>query len=547
MTDPAAPPIPILEDPLAPAPPPKPTPSQYQATLDEAVALRQRPYSSQGLEPIARQHQKDRMTVWERIGVLTPDRPDVLFENWGPNLDGASLVAAVLRIDGRDVALYAHDFTIRAGSMDATNGKKLARLFQLAGERGLPLIGRNDSAGAFVPAGVGGLDGYAEAFTALRKLSGVVPSILCMFGFNAGGGSYLPRQGSFVIQPEDTFFGLTGPGVVKSVLGEDVTPDELGGPRVHGASGVADLTVADEVAALRTARRLLAYLPSDNHSLAPFQPTSDPIERSTAELDTLLRKAFESPTGFNTPFDIGLLLQQVCDHGDYFELQPLRARNMVTAFGRLGGHVVGFVANNSAVASGQIDVGAALKAARFIRFCNLYNIPLVFVEDTTGFLPGREQETAGIVHAGRAMLDAIVDVRTPRILLLVRNAFGGAYASFNNYPTGADLVIALPTTRVAVMGPAGKEFVYKDELRKARAEASRLEPEAARAFLKAREAELSARYEKELMNPREALSLGSISRLVMPTELRRTLGEAVSFFLRHYTPSPMGGPQREFH
>jgi acetyl-CoA carboxylase carboxyltransferase component len=426
----------------------------------------------------------------------------------------------------------------------------------------------NDSAGAYVPAGVGGLDGYAEAFTALRKISGVVPSIMCMFGFNAGGGSYLPRQGSFVIQPGDTFFGLTGPGVVKSVLGEDVSPEDLGGPKVHGASGVADLTVADEVAALRTVVRLLGYLPSDNRSLAPFQPTSDPLDRSTSELDTLLRKTFDSPTGFNTPFDISLLIQQVCDHGDYFELQPARARNMITAFGRVGGHVVGFVANNSAVASGQIDVAAAYKAARFIRFCNLYNVPLLFVEDTTGFLPGREQESLGIVQAGRALLDAIVDVRTPRILLLVRNAFGGAYASFNNYATGADLVLALPTTRVAVMGPAGKEFVYKDELRAARSEAKRREAagaserraagmedararaeakEEAAAWLRAREAELSARYERELMNPREALSLGSISRIVQPTELRAVLGESLAFFMRHYVPSPMSGPQREFH
>jgi acetyl-CoA carboxylase carboxyltransferase component len=398
-----------------------------------------------------------------------------------------------------------------------------------------------------VPAGVGGLDGYAEAFTALRKISGVVPSLMCMFGFNAGGGSYLPRQGSFVIQPGDTFFGLTGPGVVKSVLGEDVTPDDLGGPKVHGASGVADLTVADEVAALRTAVRLLGYLPSNNHSSAPFLPTSDPLERETMELDTLFRKAFESPSGFNTPFDISFLIQQVCDHGDYFELQPARARNMITAFGRIGGHVVGFVANNSAVASGQIDVAAAYKAARFIRFCNVYNLPILFVEDTTGFLPGREQESLGIVQAGRALLDAIVDVRTPRILLLVRNAFGGAYASFNNYPTGADLVLALPTTRVAVMGPAGKEFVYKDELRKIRAEGAKMDRETGAAFLKAREAELNARYEKELMNPREALSLGSISRVVMPVELRAAIARAFAFYMRHYTPSTMTGPQREFH
>jgi acetyl-CoA carboxylase carboxyltransferase component len=194
-------------------------PGLYEESLKQGYKLIQRPKKAAGINAITRQHAKKRMTIWERISVLTDESPTVLFQNWGKNLDGASLVTAVVKINGRDVALYGHDFTVRAGSMDATNGKKLARLFELAGKRKIPLVGLNDSAGAYVPAGVGGLDGYAEAFTALRKISGVVPSIMCMFGFNAGGGSYLPRQGSFMIQPNDTFFGLTGPGVVKSVLG----------------------------------------------------------------------------------------------------------------------------------------------------------------------------------------------------------------------------------------------------------------------------------------------------------------------------------------
>jgi acetyl-CoA carboxylase carboxyltransferase component len=543
-------------------------PGGYEEAMREGHDLVQRPIRSVSIDQIEKQHSKNRMTVWERIRVLTDKEPYVLYQNWGKNLDGASLVTAVLNINGRDVACYGHDFTVRAGSIDATNGSKLARLFRLAGEKGIPLIGMNDSAGAFVPAGVGGLDGYAEAFTALRKISGVVPSIMCMFGFNAGGGSYLPRQGSFVIQPNETFFGLTGPGVVKSVLGEEITPEDLGGPKVHGASGVADLTVADELAALRQAVRLLSYLPDNNSVSPPYEETSDPTDRKTWEINTLLKKAFNSPTGFNTPFDVSIIIQQVCDYGDYFELQPERAKEAVTAFGRLGGHVVGFVANNSAVASGQIDCDSAVKIARFVRFCNIYNIPIIFMEDTTGFLPGREQEARGIVQAGRSMLDAIVDVRTPRILLLLRNAFGGAYASYNNYPTGADLVLALPTTRLAVMGPAGKEFVYKDELRKVRGQAAEMvkkgtqqrtaagmdgaeakrdaEKEAAE-WLKAEEAALNRRYEKELMNPKEGLALGSISSLVMPTDLREVLCRNMQFFLRHYKPSPMGGPQREFH
>jgi len=543
-------------------------PGPYEDTLHEAHEIIRKPYASPGLSNIQRQHQKQRMTVWERIKVLTKKAPKVLFQNWGPNLDGASLVTAVIEIEGRDVAVYGHDFTVRAGSMDATNGKKLAKLYELAGNRKIPLIGMNDSSGAFVPAGVGGLDGYAEAFTALRKISGVVPSIMCMFGFNAGGGSYLPRQGSFLIQPKETFFGLTGPGVVKSVLGEDISADELGGPKIHSQTGVTDITAEDEVTALQTALELLRYLPSSNGEMAPFQNTSDPIERKTWDIDLLFKKAFNSPTGFNTPFDVSIIIQQICDHGDYFEIQPERARNTITCFGRLGGNVVGFIANNSAVGSGQIDIDAAYKNARFIRFCNLYNIPVIFMEDTTGFLPGREQESGGIVQAGRAMLDAIIDLRTPRFLVLIRNAIGGAYASYNNYPTGADLVVALPTTRVAVMGPPGMEFVYKDELRALRnglkqridqekknlktegLKGSSLDSEAksrAAEWLAVEETKLAKRYEKELMNPKEALSLGSISQIVMPSDLRQLLAEHMAFHLRHYEPKPFAGVQREFH
>lgn len=543
-------------------------PGLYEQALKAGWELQQRPYEAASVRNTQRQHQKHRMTIWERIECLADEEPTVLFQNWGPNLDGASLVTAIIKVNGRDVAIYGHDFTVRAGSMDATNGKKLARLFELAAKRQIPLVGLNDSAGAYIPAGVGGLDGYADAFTALRKISGVVPSIMCMFGFNAGGGSYLPRQGSFLIQPNETFFGLTGPGVVKSVLGEDVTPDELGGPGVHSQSGVTDFVVPDEVAALRKVRELLNYLPSYNGELAPHQPSSDPVNRKTWDIDILLKKAFNSPTGFNTPFDISILIQQLCDHGDFLEIQPERARNTITALGRMGGNVVGFVANNSAVSSGQIDIDAAYKNARFIRFCNLYNIPIIFLEDTTGFLPGREQESRGIVQAGRAMLDAIVDLRTPRFLVLVRNAFGGAYASYNNYPTGADFVVALPTTRVAVMGPAGVEYVYKDELRKIRGavkgkiaaetaaqKAAGLDDAAAGEaaeqlvadWVKAEEQLLAQRYERELMNPNEALSLGSISQIVMPSDLRQVLAEHMDFCLRHYEPSPLQSVQREFH
>jgi acetyl-CoA carboxylase carboxyltransferase component len=352
-----------------------------------------------------------------------------------------------------------------------------------------------------------------------------------------------------VIQAGDTFIGLTGPGVVKSVLGEDVSADDLGGPGVHSQSGVADLTAPDEVGALRQAMRLLTYLPNNNRENAPFSETSDPADRFTLEEHLLFRRTFNSPAGMNAPLDITLFLQQICDHGEYFELQPTRARNLVTAFGRIAGHVVGFVANNSAVASGQIDIGAARKGTRFIRFCNVYNIPMIFLEDTTGFLPGTEQEAGGIILEGRRFLDSIIDLRTPSMTLIIRNAFGGAYASYNSHFTGADMVFTMPMARIAVMGPAGKDFVYKDELR-AIAEnykkgASDDEASATRAR-DAALAELSDRYERDLMNPKEALSLGSVSRVVMPGTSRRVLSENLEFLMRTYDAAPMSGPQREF-
>ena len=524
--------------------------SRYDEMVDRAKALKERPLHGGGEERVRTQHSKGRMTVWERIRVLTDCEPHITFQNWGAHLDGAGIVTGILSIGGRDVALYGHDFTVRAGSMDATNGAKLARQILMAGEHGIPLIGLNDSAGAFVPAGVGGLDGYSEAFSAMRKISGVVPSIMCMFGYNAGGGAYLPRQGSFLIQPQETFFGLTGPDVVREALGEDITPDELGGPSVHSRSGVVDLSAGDELGALRTAVRLLGYLPDNNRSLSPFTETSLDLDGYVEEEAILLRKTFGASTGFNTPFDMRLFLQQLVDYGDYFELQPARGKQLITAFGRMGGHVVGFLANNSAFNSGNIDVDASRKGTKFIRFCNLFNTPVIFLEDVSGYAPGSEQERAGIVQAGRELLDSIVDLRVPRLTLIVRNAFGGAYCAWNSYHIGADFVFALPSARIAVMGPAGRQFVYKDEYRKilkeygntAKKSTQNKEGEARRDEALS---ELNERYERELLNPEEALKLGSVSSLVMPGYSRKVLGSTLKYLLRHYETCPLGGPQRE--
>ena len=544
-----------LSNPFESSPSTSPRANERSIDYDEMIArgeeLIAKPLLGGGKTKVRVQHSKGRMTVWERIKVLTDEEAHITFQNWGPELDGASIVTGILNIKGRDVAVYGHDFTVRAGSMDATNGAKLARHILMAGEHGIPLIGMNDSAGAFVPAGVGGLDGYSEAFRAMRKINGVVPSIMLMFGYNAGGGAYLPRQGSYLIQPEHTFFGLTGPAVVKETMGEDISADDLGGPLVHSQSGVVDLSVPDELGALRTTLRLLSYLPDNNHSFAPFRETSDPIDVYVGEEEVLLRKAFTNPiTGFNTPFDMRLFLQRLVDHGDYFEVQPTRAKQVITAYGRMGGHVVGCIANNSSVASGNIDVHAARKCARFIRFCNLYNIPVIFLEDVVGFAPGSEQEGAGIVQAGRELLDSIIDLRVPRLTLILRNAFGGAYASWNSYHVGADFVFALPTARIAVMGPAGRQFVYKEEFKDIlqkfefnlkegidESEAIRIRDVAM--------ARLTQKYERQLLNPEEALRLGSVSQIVLPGYSRKVLGQTLNYLMRHYQPSPMSSPQRE--
>ena len=523
----------------------------YEKMLTRGEELLQKPLLGGGESKVRVQHSKGRMTVWERIKVLTSYEPHITFQNWGSDLDGAGIVTGILNIDGRDVAFYGHDFTVRAGSIDATNGSKIARQILMAGDHGIPLIGMNDSAGAYVPAGVGGLDGYSEAFAAMRKISGVVPSVMLMFGYNAGGGAYLPRQGAFVIQPDDTFFGLTGPDVVREALGENISADDLGGPKVHSKSGVVDLIAPDELGALKSALRLLSYLPDNNYSAPPITSTSLTLDDYVEEEAILLHKTFTNPiTGFNTPFDMCLLLQHLVDYGDYFEIQQLRAKQLITAFARMGGNVVGFIANNSAFASGNIDTEASRKGAKFIRFCNLYNIPVIFLEDVSGYAPGSEQERAGVVQAGRELLDAIVDLRVPRLTLIVRNAFGGAYCAWNSYHVGGDFIFALPSARIAVMGPAGRQFVYKDEFRgilkkyQHDLDSGNSEREAV-IERDAAMAKLTARYERELLNPEEALKLGSVSRIVMPGQSRKVLGNTLCYLLRHYQPCAMAGTQRE--
>jgi Acetyl-CoA carboxylase, carboxyltransferase component (subunits alpha and beta) len=309
---------------------------------------------------------------------------------------------------------------------------------------------------------------------------------------------------------------------VEGSLGGDTLQMNLRGPKVHSKSGVVDLTAPDELGALKTALRLLSYLPDNNHSYAPFKSSSLSLDDYFEEEALLLHKTFANPTtGFNTPFDMRLFLQQLVDHGDYFQIQEARAKQLITAFGRMGGHVVGFVANNSAFDSGNIDTESSRKGTKFIRFCNLFNIPVIFLEDVSGYAPGSEQEHAGVVQAGRELLDSIVDLRVPRLTLIVRNAFGGAYCAWNSHHIGADFVFALPSARIAVMGPAGRQFVYKEEYRQIlcsykESKDSGLDENKASAVRDKAMYNLTARYEQGFANPEEALRQGSVSKLMMP-------------------------------
>jgi acetyl-CoA carboxylase carboxyltransferase component len=449
-----------------------------------------------------------KMTLRDRIQVLTSSGPDIQFHNWGHDPDGTSLITGILNIQGRDVALYGHDFTARSAAKDLAGGSKLARLFTMAGEKGIPLLGLNDSGSGLAPDEVGALDGYAEAWTALRNISGVVPSVMCLFGVHTGCGSFLPRQGSFVIQPQQTYWGVARPAIVQSTRGTGVVLNALGGPTAHAATGVADVTAADEIAALHSALRLLSYLPDNNSLMAPFQQSDDPLERRTTKIETLLQKASYT-SGATTAVDVSIIIQQICDQGDFFELQPQRAPAVVTAFGRLGGYVVGFCAHDSAVSAGHIDDDAALKIARFIRFCNLYNTPILFIRDHhTGAFPVRQ---TAVTQAGHALLDALVDLRTPRLLLILRPAGVAAPSPPDTAFIGANRVLTLAMPRPA-------ETEAQDPLS----------------------------HERGWPTSQDNPVLPPSHSIVLPTDVRRVLGENLRFFLRHYRPAPMQSIQREF-
>lgn len=364
-------------------------------------------------------------------------------------------------VDGREVFVFAQDFTVFGGSLSETHAQKICKVMDLAMKVGAPVIGLNDSGGARIQEGVVSLGGYADIFLRNTLASGVIPQISCILGPCAGGAVYSPAITDFNVMVKDTsYMFITGPDVIKTVTHEDVTKDELGGAMTHNAkSGVAHFAADSDEHALRITRELLSFLPSNNMEKAPFVPTSDPTDRADDELNSVV------PESANQPYDIRDVMNRVVDDGYFFETQEHFAANIVVGFARLGGHSVGIVANQPAFLAGVLDIDASVKAARFVRFCDAFNVPLITFEDVPGFLPGVNQEHLGIIRHGAKLLYAFAEATVPKITVITRKAYGGAYCVMASKHIRTDINFAYPTAEIAVMGAEGAVGVlYKKEL-----------------------------------------------------------------------------------
>jgi propionyl-CoA carboxylase beta chain len=410
-------------------------------------------------------------------------------------------------MNGRQVFLFAQDFTVFGGSLSGAYAQKICKVMDLAMRVGAPVIGLNDSGGARIQEGVESLAGYAEIFTRNVLASGVVPQLSVIMGPCAGGAVYSPAITDFVLMVDKTsYMFITGPDVVKAVTHEEVSKEDLGGARTHAAkSGVAHLRCADEKAALVTLRELQSYLPQNNTEDPPVVATKDPVEREDPELDTLV------PAEATRSYDIKELIRRMVDDGRFLELQPELAGNLVTVFARMDGRTVGIVANQPAVLAGVLDINASVKGARFVRFCDCFNIPIITLVDVPGFLPGKDQEHGGIIRHGAKLLYAYVEATVPKVTLITRKAYGGAYDVMASKHVRADLNFAYPTAEIAVMGPEGAvNIIYREEL------ARSATPEATRAAY-------VAQYREKFANPYAAAGLGYIDEVIRPMKTRAKL------------------------
>jgi acetyl-CoA carboxylase carboxyltransferase component len=439
-------------------------------------------------------------------------------------IPGDGVVTGWGTVDGRLVYVFAQDFTVFGGSLGDVYAQKICKVMDLAVQNGAPLVGLNDSGGARIQEGVVSLGGYAEIFYRNTQASGVIPQISAIMGPCAGGAVYSPAITDFVMMVEETsHMFITGPEVIKTVTGEDVTFDELGGAVAHsGTSGVAHFAFRDEDALVAGLRDLLAYLPSNNLTDPPLvEPTDDP-DRQDPELLALV------PDSPDKPYDMHEVLRRVLDDGAFLEVQPDWARNILTGFGRLNGRPVGIVANQPAVLAGVLDIDASTKAGRFVRFCDAFNIPLVTFVDVPGFLPGVDQEHRGIIRHGAKLLYAYAEATVPKLTVITRKAYGGAYDVMCSKHVRADWNVAWPTAEIAVMGPEGAvNIVFRREL-------ADLEGEA----LREKREELVAEYRAKFANPYVAAKKGYVDDVIEPQETRPVLIKALETLVNKRVEGP---------
>jgi propionyl-CoA carboxylase beta chain len=468
-----------------------------------------------GAERVARQHASGKLTARERLLVLLDPGSFIELDRLVSGrltggqrgVVGDGVVTGSGEIDGRRVCVFAQDFTVLGGSLGAAHASKIVKVMDLALKIGAPLIGLSDSGGARIQEGVESLAGYAEIFYRNTRASGVVPQISCIMGPCAGGAVYSPAITDFVFMVEDTsYMFITGPDVIRAVTHEEVSKEQLGGATAHAQkSGVAHFTAPDDASCLALVRRLLGYLPSNNLDDPALGALTDPVDRDVVELETLI------PKESSKPYDMSRVVLAVLDRDSFLETQSKYARNILTGFGRLGGQVVGVVANQPAVLAGVLDINASIKAARFVRFCDAFNIPLLSFVDVPGFLPGVDQEHRGIILHGAKLLYAFCEATVPKLTIITRKAYGGAYDVMSSKHIGADVNFAFPDAEIAVMGPAGAvNIMHRQEI----AEAT--DPEALRE-------RLTAEYKEQFANPFKAAELGFVDEVIRPRDTRRRL------------------------
>jgi propionyl-CoA carboxylase beta chain len=476
-----------------------------------------------GVKRIEAQHAKGKLTARERLELLLD--PDS-FEEWDmfvehrctdfgmeeQKIPGDGVVTGYGTINGRMVFVYSQDFTVFGGALSQAHAEKICKVMDHAMKVGAPVIGLNDSGGARIQEGVASLGGYADVFQRNAMASGVVPQISMIMGPCAGGAVYSPAMTDFIFMVKDTsYMFVTGPDVVKTVTHEEVTAEELGGAVTHNSkSGVADLAFENDVDALLMLRRFFNYLPLNNREKAPLRPTTDPAERLDMSLDTLV------PDNANKPYDMKELINKIVDDGDFFELQPDYAKNILIGFARMEGQTVGIVANQPLVLAGCLDIKSSIKAARFVRFCDAFSIPVITLVDVPGFMPGTSQEYGGIIKHGAKLLYAYAECTVPKVTVITRKAYGGAYDVMSSKHLRGDVNFAWPSAEIAVMGPKGAvEIIFRKDIGDAEKIAERTEE-----------------YRQKFANPYIAGSRGFIDDVIMPNETRKRICRSLAM-LKH--------------